>query len=344
MRGSNAMQEAPLSVSRLDDFVSPDRSLPSTQRLVNESPSRVNGLFNTIYADTGRASIAPEKLMRALLLRVFCSMSSERQLVDQIRSNLLFCGFMRPAMDYVIWDCSVFSKSADRLLKHEVVESFFIEVTALADTAGLPSNEYFSVDGTLIGAWASHKCSKPKDGSDGQGPSGPGRNAQANWKGTRRRNHTHATTTDTDARKYRQSQNAAATLTDQGHVSMEDHFELVVERWSRTPTDSVSESRRSRCSMPSLRARPVRSAWTRRTTCTTSSRRTGADASRRVWPPIIQVRGQAPLTHERRATRDPGSARSGVGASRSTSAGARCWGASAKPSPEAPGVLISTSS
>ena len=228
MRGSDAVQEALFMFAKLDDFVPTDHPLRAIQKLVNESLTRLNGLFNTIYADTGRASIAPEKLVRALLLQVFYSIRSERQLMEQIRYNLLFRWFVGLAIDDAVWDHSVFSKNRDRLLEHEVVEAFFTEVMTLADKAGLLSKEHFSVDGTLIQAWASHKSFKPKDGSDDQGPSGPGRNAQANWKGTQRSNDTHASTTDPDARQYRKSHNTAAILAYQGHVLMENRSGLAV--------------------------------------------------------------------------------------------------------------------
>ncbi len=133
MRGSDAVQEALFMFSRLDDFVPTDHPLRAIQKLVNESLTRLNGLFNAIYSDTGRASIAPEKLMRALLLQVFYSVRSERQLMEQIRYNLLFRWFVGLAMDDAVWDHSVFSKNRDRLLEHEVVEAFFTEVMTLAD-------------------------------------------------------------------------------------------------------------------------------------------------------------------------------------------------------------------
>jgi IS5 family transposase len=166
--------------------------------------------------------------MRALLLQVFYSVRSERQLMEQIRYNLLFRWFVGLAIDDPVWDHSVFSKNRDRLLEHEVVEAFFTEVMTLAEKAGLLSKEHFSVDGTLIQAWASHKSFKPKDGSDDQRPGGPGRNAQADWKGKRRSNDTHASTTDPDARQYRKSRNTAAIMAYQGHVLMENRSGLVV--------------------------------------------------------------------------------------------------------------------
>jgi transposase len=228
MRGSDGMQEALFTMSRLEDFVPSDHPLRAIQALVNEALGRLNGLFNEIYADSGRASIAPEKLMRALLLQVFYSVRSERQVCEQLRYNLLFRWFVGLAIDDAVWDHSVFSKNRDRLLEHAVVEAFFTEIMQLADAKGLLSKEHFSVDGTLIQAWASHKSFRPKDGSDDQTPSGPGRNAQADWKGKARKNDTHESSTDPDARLFRKSDNTASILCYQGHVLMENRSGLVV--------------------------------------------------------------------------------------------------------------------
>ncbi|MEZ5614400.1 MAG: IS5 family transposase [Rhodocyclaceae bacterium] len=228
MRGTDAMQENLFTVAKLDDFVPSDHPLRAIQVLVNDALGRLNGLFNSIYADTGRESIAPEKLMRALLLQVFYSVRSERQLMEQMRYNLLFRWFVGLPLDGQTWDHSVFSKNRDRLLANEVVEAFFAEVMALADEKGLLSKEHFSVDGTLIQAWASQKSFRPKDGSDDQTPSGGGRNAQADWKGRPRSNDTHASTTDPDARLYRKSNNTASILCYQGHALMENRHGLVV--------------------------------------------------------------------------------------------------------------------
>ena len=228
MRGDDGMQESLFTMSKLEDFVPADHPLRPIRDLVNEALEQLNGLFNEIYADTGRAGIAPEKLMRALLLQVFYSIRSERQVCEQLRYNLLFRWFVGLAIDDAVWDHSVFSKNRDRLLEHAVVEAFFAEVMRLADSKGLLSKEHFSVDGTLIQAWASHKSFRPKDGSDDQTPSGPGRNAQVDWKGKKRSNDTHESSTDPDARMYRKSHNAASILCYQGHVLMENRTGLVV--------------------------------------------------------------------------------------------------------------------
>ena len=228
MRGSDGMQEVLFTMSRLDDFVPSDHPLRGIRLLVNDALTGLNGLFNEIYAETGRASIAPEKLIRALLLQVFYSVRSERQLVEQLRYNLLFRWFVGLAIDDPVWDHSVFSKNRDRLLEHAVIERFFTQIMRVADDKQLLSKEHFSVDGTLIQAWASHKSFRPKDGSDDQTPSGPGRNAQADWKGKPRSNDTHQSTTDPDARLFRKSHHTASTLCYQGHLLMENRSGLVV--------------------------------------------------------------------------------------------------------------------
>jgi len=224
------MQEALFTVAKLEDFVPADHPLRPTRDLVNQALIRLSGLFGTIYADTGRASIAPEKLLRAMLIQVFFSVRSERQLMEQVRYNLLYRWFIGLAIDDEVWDHSTFSKNRDRLLEHAVIESFFTEVMTLADQRGLLSRDHFSVDGTLIQAWASHKSFVPRDGgSDDANSDGPGgRNTQADWKGKPRGNDTHASTTDPDARLFRKSRNTAAVMSYQGHVLMEHRSGLVV--------------------------------------------------------------------------------------------------------------------
>ncbi len=229
MRGADEVQEGLFSFSKLEDFVPPDHPLRHVRDLVNKALSALDGLFNEIYADSGRASIPPEKLLRAMLVQVFFSVRSERQLMEQVNYNLLYRWFIGLAIDDRVWDHSTFSKNRDRLMEHAVVERFFTEVMSLADRQGLLSKDHFSVDGTLIQAWASHKSFAPKDGGtdDANGGGGGGRNAQANWKGKPRSNDTHASTTDPDARLYRKGA-TASVLSYQGHVLMENRSGLVV--------------------------------------------------------------------------------------------------------------------
>ena len=228
MRGSDAMQEALFMFSRLDDFVPTDHPLRSIQRLVNESLVRLNGLFNTIYADTGRTSIAPEKLVRALLLQVFYSIRSERQLCEQLRYNLLFRWFVGLAIDDPVWDHSTFSKNRDRLIEHDACTVLFEEVLAQARGKGLLSAEHFSVDGTLVRAWASNKSFVPKDGPPPPA-SGSKSNPEVNFRGPPRTNDTHESRTDPDSRLYRKSKNAEALPYFMGHALMENRNGLVVD-------------------------------------------------------------------------------------------------------------------
>jgi len=232
------MQEALFTVAKLEDFVPADHPLRPIRALVNEALEGLNALFNEIYSDKGRDSIAPEKLIRASLLQVFYSVRSERQICEQLRYNLLFRWFVGLAIDDAVWEHSVFSKNRDRLLENSVVEAFFGEVMRIAEARGLVSKEHFSVDGTLIQAWASQKSFRPKDGSDDQRPGGPGRNSQADWKGRPRSNDTHESTTDPDARLYRKSHNAAAILCYQGHALMENRCGLVVSAVTTPATGS----------------------------------------------------------------------------------------------------------
>ena len=228
MRGADGMQESLFTVAKLDDFVPADHPLRKIQVLVNEALGRLNSLFNAIYAASGRDSIAPEKLMRALLLQVFYSIRSERQLMEQMNYNLLFRWFVGLSLDDAVWNHSVFSKNRDRLFENAVVESFFAEVMRLADKQGLLSKEHFSVDGTLIAAWASMKSFKPKDDSGGP-PAGGGRNAQAHFHGEKRSNATHASATDPDARLYRKGAGKEARLSFIGHGLMENRCGLLVD-------------------------------------------------------------------------------------------------------------------
>jgi len=227
MRGADRMQERLFTMARLEDFVPADHPLRAIQRMVNEALKRLNGLFNEMYADHGRASIAPEKLVRALLLQVLYSVRSERLLVEQLHYNLLFRWFVGLAIDDAVWDHSTFSKNRERLLDHAVIEAFFAELMALAEKEGLLSDEHFSVDGTLIKAWASHKSFQPKDEPPADG-GGAGRNAEANWHGKPRSNDTHESTTDPEARLYRKSSTSEAILCYQGHVLMDNGNGLIV--------------------------------------------------------------------------------------------------------------------
>ena len=220
MRGADVFTEQLFTLRKLDDFVPAAHPLRPLRTRVNRALARLDGLFQGMYADDergGRPSIAPEKLLRAMLLQVFYSVRSERQLMEQTQYNLLFRWFIGLSMDDAVWVPTVFSKNRERLIAHDAVVAFFNEVLAEADQEGWLSGEHFSVDGTLIQAWAGHKSFVRKDGDDGDG---------SDFKGRERSNETHASTTDADARLYRKG-NTAAELSYIGHTLSDNRHGLI---------------------------------------------------------------------------------------------------------------------
>ena len=209
--------------------------------VVDEALDALSAEFEALYARVGRPSVPPEKLIRALLLQAFFSIRSERQLMQQLDYNLLFRWFVGLSMDAPVWDATTFSKNRDRLLEAGITRKLLAAVLAQPRVAALMSDEHFSVDGTLIQAWASHKSFRPKDtpgqdggGQDGGGDDPPagrpeGRNAERDFRGEKRSNDTHASTTDPDARLARKSNNTAAILAYAGHVLMENRHGLVAQ-------------------------------------------------------------------------------------------------------------------
>ncbi len=204
-----------------------DHPLRAIRQLTNAALDRLSVDFAAIYADIGRPSIAPEKLLRALLLQAFFSVRSERQLMEQISYNMLFRWFIGLAMDAPVWDVTVFTKNRDRLLQGDIARRFLAATLVDPQIKLLLSTEHFSVDGTLIEAWASMKSFRPKDGS-GEVP-GPGRNGERDFHGEKRSNETHASTTDPDARLYRKGAGQASKLCHMGHVLMENRNGLAVD-------------------------------------------------------------------------------------------------------------------
>ena len=227
MRGADITQESLFTTVHLDSFVPADHPLRAMRSMIDEALGRMSWLFNAIYAEGGRESIPPERLVRAMLLQVLYSIRSERQLMEQLSYNLLFRWFVGLSIDAPVWHHSVFSKNRDRLLDHAVVETLFTELLAQAERENWLSREHFSVDGTLIRAWASHKSFRPRDDDD-EPPEGGGRNAQADFRGQRRCNDTHASTTDPEARLYRKSPGTASMLCYQGHLVTENRHGLIV--------------------------------------------------------------------------------------------------------------------
>lgn len=228
MRGGDVMQESLFVMKTLNDFVPADHPLRPIQEILNVALDRMDERFAAMYSACGRESIAPEKLMRALVLQVLHGLRSERLLVEQLGYNLLYRWFVGLAIDDPVWDHSTFSKNRDRLIEQEAAKVLFSEVLAQAKAKGLLSDEHFSVDGTLIKAWASHKSFVPKDGPPPP-QSGGKNNPEVNFRGDKRSNKTHASTTDPDARLYRKSNHTAALPSYMGHVLMENRNGLVVD-------------------------------------------------------------------------------------------------------------------
>jgi len=228
MRGGDGRSGELFSYVDLEKRVRSDHPLRAIRAIVNAALAALEADFAALYAPVGRPSIAPEKLLRAMLLQAFYSIRSERQLMERLEYDLLFRWFVGIGIDDAAWDHSTFSKNRDRLLEGDMAAKFLAAVLAEPRVKKLLSRDHFSVDGTLIEAWASMKSFRPKDGSDNP-PEGGGRNAEANFHGQKRSNETHASTTDADARLYRKGPGKEAKLSFIGHGLMENRSGLLVD-------------------------------------------------------------------------------------------------------------------
>jgi transposase len=228
MRGADDQTGALFSYLSPEALVPSDHPLRAIRPLVNAALAKLSPQFDCLYAASGRSSIAPEKLLRALLLQAFYGVRSERQLMEQVTYNMLFRWFIGLSMDAPVWDVTVFTKNRERLLEGDVAVSFLLAVMGDASVKRLLSTEHFSVDGTLIDAWASMKSFRRKDGQD-EPPAGLGRNAERDFKGEKRSNETHASTTDPDARLYRKSDGQPSRLCFMGHLLIENRHGLIVD-------------------------------------------------------------------------------------------------------------------
>jgi transposase len=226
MRGQERTSGTLFSYVDLDKRVPVGHPLRKMRVIVNEALAKLDASFETLYKDGGRPSIPPERLLRASLLQMLYTLRSERQLVDRIEFDLLFRWFVGLGIDDAVFDASTFSKNRDRLLTTAIAQEFLAALLGLPQVKTLLSAEHFSVDGTLLKAWASMKSFRPKDGS-GQPPS-PGRNGERDFKQEKRSNETHASTTDEDARLFRKSDGQASQLAYLGHALMENRNGLVV--------------------------------------------------------------------------------------------------------------------
>lgn len=228
MRGDDRKQGAMWSYVSAEDRIPEDHPLRAIREMTNLVLKDLSPTFSKIYSRQGRPSIPPEQLLRALLLQVLYSVRSERLLVEQLDYNMLFRWFVGLTMDDRVWDPTVFTKNRVRLLDGEIAEKFFEGVLRLAREAKLLSDEHFTVDGTLIEAWAGHKSFKPKDAKRGKRPDDPG-NPGVDFRGTKRTNETHESTTDPQARLYRKSHGTESKLCYAGHVLMDNRYGLAVD-------------------------------------------------------------------------------------------------------------------
>ncbi len=223
MRGEDAKQEAMFSYLSPEKRVPAEHPLRRVREMVDAILKEMSPRFAKLYADVGRPSIAPERLLRALLLQIFYSVRSERLLMEQLDYNLLFRWFVGLGMDEPVWNHAVFSKNRERLLNEEIAEAFFQRV--LAQAQPYLSDEHFTVDGTLLEAWASHKSFRRKDSDEEP----RGKNRDVDFHGEKRSNETHRSTTDPDARLYKKSAGSEAKLAYLGHALMENRHGLLVK-------------------------------------------------------------------------------------------------------------------
>ena len=273
MRGTDEVTGSLFSYVNLEERIPARHPLRAVREIVNEALASLDAEFDRLYSAEGRPSIAPERLLRASLIQILFSVRSERQLMEQMRYNLLFRWFVGLGIDDPVWVPTVFSKNRDRLLTTDMARKFLAAILAHREVAPLLSDEHFSVDGTLIKAWASIKSFQPKGESappnEGGDPGGPpsdcsnaapdqpqtetettpmtrpvrqDRNAEVDFRGEKRSNATHASTTDPEARLYKKSPGAGALLCFMGHTLMENRSGLVVQA-DLTQADGHAERR-----------------------------------------------------------------------------------------------------
>ena len=229
MRGDERVQDGMFSYLTLEQRIPRDHPLRELRRLTDVVLRSLGGEFDSLYSASGRPSIAPEYILRALLLQAFYTIRSERQLVEQIQYNLLYRWFVGLGMDDAVWNHAVFSKNRDRLLTSEVAQQFFAAV--LEQAKPFMSNDHFTVDGTLIEAWASQKSFRSKDAPDSDG---------TNFHGDTRSNDTHESTSDPDARLYKKSYGKESKLAYLGHALVENRNGLIAAAMA-TQADGYAE-------------------------------------------------------------------------------------------------------
>jgi transposase len=255
MRGEDRTSGALFSYVDVEARIGANHPLRAMRRLTDAALAELDGRFSSLYQAIGRPSIPPERLLRATLLQLLYSIRSERQLAERLEFDMLFRWFVGLALDEKVFDASTFSKNRDRLLTHEIAQGFLCSLLGLPKVKGLLSAEHFSVDGTLLKAWASMKSFRPKSLSSGEDPrtgSGepptPGRNGAVDFRKTKRSNETHASTTDKDARLFRKGDGQESRLSYLGHAVMENRNGLVVAAEATLATGTAEREAAARLS------------------------------------------------------------------------------------------------
>jgi len=223
-----------LTTLSTEDLIPADHPIRRIRRVVDAVLAELDGVFDAMYATSGRSSVPPEALLKSTVLMAMYSIRSERAFCERLNYDLLFKWFLDMRIDQPAFDASTFSKNRQRLLDAEVADEFFAAVVRQAKLRRYVSSDHFSVDGTLLEAWASHKSFKPKGGPPAEPPAG--RNAEVQWHGEKRSNDTHASTTDPEARLARKSNATAAKLCYAGHLLMEHRSALIVDAELTTAT------------------------------------------------------------------------------------------------------------
>ena len=255
MRGYEDGQNSMFSYVAMERRIPENHPLRSIRALLDRVLDRMDPLFEQLYVKGGRPSIPPEQLIRALILQRLYSIPSERRLMEQLDYNLLFRWFVGLSMDDPIWHPTTFTKNRDRAVSEGVLDEFLGQVVEEADAHGLVSREHFSVDGTLIDACASMKSFRPKDDDDDEPPAGSpkGRNQGVDFRGQKRKNDTHASVTDPDARLYRKGHGKESKLCYGAHILIENRNALIVEA---TVTHAGTKAERD-AALEMLDRRPV---------------------------------------------------------------------------------------
>jgi transposase len=240
MRGTPDRQLAMLTTVSTEDLIPAEHPIRRIRAVVDVVLAELDESFDAMYSAKGRPSVPPESLLKASVLMALYSIRSERAFCERLNFDLLFKWFLDLRIDEPAFDATTFSKNRQRLLEHEVAGRFFARVVAQARLRRYLSSDHFSVDGTLLEAWASHKSFKPKERPSDEPPAGQGRNAEADFHGEKRSNETHASTTDPESRLFRKSTAAPAKLCFMGHLLMEHRNGLIVDM-ELTQADGYAE-------------------------------------------------------------------------------------------------------